>query len=129
MSSGENPADHPTPESIAMVAGFLALLAQGGSLAGQDLRGLKLRCPDLSGKDLTRTNLTGCVLAGATLTGASWEPPMPGLSLPSLGVSSKLTEPAFKAASCLAISRCATTCGSTNRVTLECSHHTRLAVG
>ena len=76
MSSGEPPADQPTPESVAMVAGFLALMARGGSLADQDLRGLDLRCQDLSGKDLsgadmTGANLTGCVLAGANLTKAN----------------------------------------------------------
>ena len=75
MTSGEPPADQPTPESIAMVAGFLALMARGGSLAGQDLRGLDLRCQDLSGKDLTgcvlaRANLTGCDLTGANVTDA-----------------------------------------------------------
>jgi len=71
MSSGEPPDDQPTPESIAMVAGFLALMAQGGSLAGQDLRGLDLRSQDLSGKDLTGAKLTGADLTGANLTGAT----------------------------------------------------------
>ena len=53
MSSGEPPDHQPTPVSIAMVAGFLAILAQGGSPVGTVQLGLNLQCQDLRGKDLT----------------------------------------------------------------------------
>ena len=53
MSSGEPPDHQPTPVSIAMVAGFLAILAQCGSPVGTVQLGLNLQCQDLRGKDLT----------------------------------------------------------------------------
>ena len=80
MKSEQPSHDYPTVETIALVAGLLALISNGTSPAGPDLRGLDLRGQDLrrrnlsganlSAQDLRNHDLTGTNLTGADLTKA-----------------------------------------------------------
>jgi uncharacterized protein YjbI with pentapeptide repeats len=64
---GDEPDDKPPPWTAQRVR---QVLADGGTLAGEDLSGLDLENEDLAGRDLTGTVLAKANLRGAKLTGA-----------------------------------------------------------
>ena len=71
MNSEQPSHDYPTVETIALVAGLLALISKGTSLAGPDLRGLDLRGQDLRGRNLGGANLSAQDLRNHDLTVAN----------------------------------------------------------